>query len=235
MRWRRPDGSLVPPGVFIPAAEKSGLIAEIGEWVIREACRQMVRWRDAGHPRFVMAVNLSPVQFRRGTMESVIRDALADSGLAPDCLELEVTESTLIQDSERFILALQALKSLGIRISIDDFGTGYSNLSYLQRFSIDKLKIDQSFVRRLLDGPQQRAIVSAIIQIARSLDLTTTAEGIEDEATRQQLAELGCQQGQGYLFSKPLDAPAFERQVLVPAAPLPAPPGPDRPPAPPSA
>lgn len=232
VRWRSADGSLVPPGLFIPAAEKSGLIVEIGEWVIREACRQMVAWRRAGHPHFVMAVNLSPVQFRRGTMEAVIRDALADSGLAPDSLELEVTESTLVQDSEKFILALQGLKSLGIRISIDDFGTGYSNLSYLQRFSIDKLKIDQSFVRRLMDGPQERAIVSAIIQIARSLKLTTTAEGIEDEATRQQLAALGCLQGQGYLFSRPLDAQAFERDVLLPGGTLPAQRVPAPPPAP---
>ena len=235
VRWRSADGSLVPPGLFIPAAEKSGLIVEIGEWVIREACRQMVAWRQAGHPHCVIAVNLSPVQFRRGTMEAVIRDALADSGLAPDSLELEVTESTLVQDSEKFILALQGLKSLGIRISIDDFGTGYSNLSYLQRFSIDKLKIDQSFVRRLMDGPQERAIVSAIIQIARSLNLTTTAEGIEDEATRQQLAALGCLQGQGYLFSRPLDAQAFERDVLLPRAALPALRAPAPPPAPPSA
>jgi diguanylate cyclase len=235
VRWRGADGSLVPPALFIPAAEKSGLIVEIGEWVIREACRQMVAWRQAGHPPCVIAVNLSPVQFRRGTMEAVIRDALADSGLAPDSLELEVTESTLVQDSEKFILALQGLKSLGIRISIDDFGTGYSNLSYLQRFSIDKLKIDQSFVRRLMDGPQERAIVSAIIQIARSLNLTTTAEGIEDEATRQQLAALGCLQGQGYLFSRPLDAQAFERDVLLPGAALPALRAPAPPPVPPSA
>ena len=235
LRWRSADGSLVPPGLFIPAAEQSGLIVEIGEWVVREACRQMLAWRQAGHAHFVMAVNLSPVQFRRGTLESVIRDALNESGLPPDSLELEVTESTLIQDSEKFILALQGLKSLGIRISIDDFGTGYSNLSYLQRFSIDKLKIDQSFVRRLMDGPQERAIVSAIIQIARSLNLTTTAEGIEDEETRQQLAALGCLQGQGYLFSRPLDGPAFERQVLLAGGVLPAPPVPAPLPAPPSA
>ncbi len=214
IRWQSPEHGLVPPGQFIPAAEKSGLIVEIGEWVIREACRQMVLWQAAGHPAFVLAVNLSPVQFRRGNMESVIARALSDTGLAPGYLELEVTESTLIQDSEKFIVSLQRLKSLGIRISIDDFGTGYSNLSYLQRFSIDKLKIDQSFVRRLSDGPQEQAIVSAIIQIARSLKLTTTAEGIEDQATRQQLARLGCNQGQGYLFAKPMPPAQFEAQVL---------------------
>jgi EAL domain-containing protein (putative c-di-GMP-specific phosphodiesterase class I) len=168
-------------------------------------------------------------------MENVIRGALDASGLPAAQLELEVTESTLIQDSEKFIIALKGLKSLGIRISIDDFGTGYSNLSYLQRFSIDKLKIDQSFVRRLQDGPQERAIVSAIIQIARSLHLVTTAEGIEDEAVRQELLALGCAQGQGYLFSRPLDAQAFTAQVLVPGTVLPAPTAPPPPPAPPSA
>ncbi len=214
IRWQSAEGGLVAPGLFIPAAEKSGLIVEIGEWVLQEACRQSVAWQAAGYAPFVMAVNLSPVQFRRGTMEAVISGALADSGLAPQWLELEVTESTLIQDSERFIVSLQKLKGLGIRIAIDDFGTGYSNLSYLQRFSIDKLKIDQSFVRRLLDGPQDLAIVSAIIQIARSLQLSTTAEGIEDQATCDQLARLGCTQGQGYLFAKPMPAADFEKQLL---------------------
>jgi len=215
IRWVSADGTLVAPSSFIPAAEKSGLIVEIGAWVIQEACRQMVVWQQAGHAQFVMAVNLSPVQFRRGNVEAILEQALASSGLDPACLEVEVTESTLIQDSEKFIVALQKLKALGVRISIDDFGTGYSNLSYLQRFSIDKLKIDQSFVQRLLRGPQELAIVSAIIQIARSLNLATIAEGIEDQATRNQLQQLGCQQGQGYLFARPLSAAEFERQVLT--------------------
>jgi len=215
IRWVSADGTLVAPSSFIPAAEKSGLIVEIGAWVIQEACRQMVVWQQAGHAQFVMAVNLSPVQFRRGNVEAILEQALASSGLDPACLEVELTESTLIQDSEKFIVALQKLKALGVRISIDDFGTGYSNLSYLQRFSIDKLKIDQSFVQRLLRGPQELAIVSAIIQIARSLNLATIAEGIEDQATRNQLQQLGCQQGQGYLFARPLSAAEFERQVLT--------------------
>ena len=214
VRWQNAETGLMAPGLFIPAAEKSGLIVEIGEWVIHEACRQMVAWQAAGHARFVLAVNLSPVQFKRGNMEQLIEAALARSGLDPCWLELEVTESTLIQDSEKFIVSLQRLKALGIKISIDDFGTGYSNLSYLQRFAVDKLKIDQSFVRRLMNGPQDLAIVSAIIQIARSLQLVTTAEGIEDEAARQQLVDLGCEQGQGYLFAKPMPAAQFEAQLL---------------------
>ena len=218
IRWQRPQHGLVAPGQFIAAAEKAGLIVEIGEWVIREACRQAMLWQQAGHPPFVMAVNLSPVQFAHGTVEAVLAQTLADSGLAPRYLELELTESTLIQDSEKFIQSLQNLKAMGVGISIDDFGTGYSNLSYLQRFSIDKIKVDQSFVRRLLQGPQELAIVSAIIQIARSLNLNTTAEGIEDQATRDKLADLGCEQGQGYRFARPLPADAFAQQVLTRSA-----------------
>ncbi len=215
VRWNRDGKGLVPPSEFIPAAERSGLIVELGERVLHEACRQMAQWMASGLPAFTLAVNLSPVQFRRGDVEAVVASALAASGLNPALLELELTESTLIQDSETFIVSLQKLKALGLRIAIDDFGTGYSNLSYLQRFAIDKLKIDQSFVRQLMRGPQDQAIVSAIIQIARSLQLTTTAEGIEDDATRQRLAELGCLQGQGYLFARPMPAAQFEDWVCT--------------------
>ncbi|QTN30380.1 EAL domain-containing protein [Rhodoferax sp. AJA081-3] len=213
VRWQHTPHTLVPPGDFIPAAEKSGLIVELGEWVLREACRQMVAWQAAGREHFVMAVNLSPVQFRRGNIETVVAAALQQSGLNPACLELEITESTLVQDTETFIASLQHLKALGVKISIDDFGTGYSNLSYLQRFAVDKLKIDQSFVKRLLMGPQDRAIVTAIIQMAKSLNLSTTAEGIEDDATRQILLDLGCVQGQGYFFARPVPVAAFEQTV----------------------
>jgi diguanylate cyclase (GGDEF)-like protein len=213
VRWQQTPLTLVPPGDFIPAAEKSGLIVELGEWVLHEACRQMVAWQSAGRENFVMAVNLSPVQFRRGNIEAVVGAALRQSGLNPACLELEITESTLVQDTETFIASLQHLKALGVKISIDDFGTGYSNLSYLQRFAVDKLKIDQSFVRRLQGGAQDRAIVTAIIQMAKSLNLSTTAEGIEDDATRQILLDLGCVLGQGYFFAKPVPVAAFDQTV----------------------
>lgn len=213
IRWQQTPHALVPPGDFIPAAEKSGLIVDIGAWVLVEACRQMAAWQAAGREQFVMAVNLSPVQFRRGNIEAVVAAALRQSGLNPACLELEITESTLVQDTETFIASLQHLKALGVKISIDDFGTGYSNLSYLQRFAVDKLKIDQSFVKRLLQGPQDRAIVTAIIQMAKSLNLSTTAEGIEDEATRQILVELGCGQGQGYFFARPVPGVVFDQTV----------------------
>lgn len=213
VRWQHTPQALVPPGDFIPAAEKSGLIVELGAWVLGEACRQMVAWQAAGHGHFVMAVNLSPMQFRRGKIEAVVGAALQHSGLNPACLELEITESTLVQDTESFIASLRNLKALGVKISIDDFGTGYSNLSYLQRFAVDKLKIDQSFVKRLQQGPQDRAIVTAIIQMAKSLNLSTTAEGIEDDATRQILLDLGCLQGQGYFFARPVHADAFAHAV----------------------
>ena len=220
IRWRHPQRGMLGPNRFIPAAESSGLIVEIGEWVLNEACRQMKVWRAAGLPAFVLSVNLSPVQFRRGNLEVMVAAALQRYGVPAQCLELELTESLLLQDSARFIDSLAGLKALGVRLSIDDFGTGYSNLSYLQRFHVDKLKIDQSFVRKLQDSAQDRAIVTAIIQMAKSLQLLTTAEGIEDEGTRQLLAQLGCDQGQGYWFARPLVAAefaAYAQRGCVPA------------------
>jgi diguanylate cyclase (GGDEF)-like protein len=217
IRWQHPVRGLMPPGLFIPAAEKSGFIVELGEWVLREACRQMVEWQAQGVPRFVLAINLSPVQFRRGDIVGLVADALRLSGLEPQLLELEITESTLIQDADKFLVMLQGLKSLGVRLSIDDFGTGYSNLVYLQRFNVDKLKIDQSFVRSLVRGGQDQAIVSAIIQMARSLNLSTTAEGIEETSIQDLLQSLGCDCGQGYLIARPLSATDFARFVQAPA------------------
>ena len=221
IRWRRPESGLVLPGMFIDAAERSGLIVEIGEWVLEEACRQLVEWQAAGCGEFTMAVNLSVVQFRRGNVDEVVRRVLDRTGLNPACLELELTESTLVDDADNFILALQRLKALGVKLSIDDFGTGYSNLSYLQRFSVDKLKVDRSFIVRLNNSQQDRAIVDAIVQIARSLDLVVTAEGIEDPTLVQALIDMGCAQGQGYLFGKPQPTSEFVRLLqLAPDAAL---------------
>ncbi len=219
VRWRRPDCGLVMPGMFIDAAERSGLIVDIGAWVLEEACRQLVEWQQSGCGEFTMAVNLSVVQFRRGNVDEVVQGVLERTGLRAGCLELELTESTLVDDADTFILALQRLKALGVRLSIDDFGTGYSNLSYLQRFSVDKLKVDRSFIVRLDNSPQDRAIVDAIVQIARSLDLVVTAEGIEDASVVQALIEMGCAQGQGYLFGKPQPAAEFERLLQLPDSP----------------
>ena len=166
-----------------------------------------------------MAVNLSVVQFRRGNVDDVVCRVLQRTGLRAGCLELELTESTLVDDADTFILSLQRLKALGVRLSIDDFGTGYSSLSYLQRFSVDKLKVDRSFIVRLNNSGQDRAIVDAIVQIARSLDLVVTAEGIEDGSVVQALVEMGCAQGQGYLFGKPQSAADFESLLQLPGDP----------------
>ena len=215
VRWQHPESGLLAPAHFIAAAEKSGLIVELGEWVLHEACAQLARWLAAGQGELVMAVNLSPIQFRRGDIDQVVQRALQQSGVPARLLELEITESTLIQDSEKFMQTLHKLKALGVRIAIDDFGTGYSNLSYLQRFAIDKLKIDRSFVARVHQSAQDRAIVKAIIQLAQGLALTTTAEGLENPEDTRTLLALGCQLGQGYLFARPQDATAFEKHLAT--------------------
>ena len=217
IRWQHPEKGLLAPGEFIAAAEKSGLIIEMGEWVLREACRQVALWHSSGCEPFVISVNLSPIQFRRGNIDLMVQNALRESGLAPECLELEITESSLVQDMDKFMESLQRIKALGVKISIDDFGTGYSNLSYLQRFSVDKLKIDRSFVMRILKGPQERALVAAIIQMAKSLNLSTNAEGIEEDAIRRELLLLGCDLGQGYYFSRPQTPEEFELLIHSPA------------------
>ncbi len=209
LRWQHPDHGLLPPGRFIPIAEDSGLIVPIGEWVIQQACRQAKRWEDAGLPSFVVAVNLSAVQFRRGNVEQTIQQALAESGLSPARLELELTESILIQNVESVLTTVQRLKQLGVKLAIDDFGTGYSSLSYLKRFDIDKLKIDRSFIRDLASDPDDAAIVHAIIRMAHSLNLLAIAEGVETPELLQQLRMFGCDEAQGYHFARPMPADEF--------------------------
>ncbi len=210
LRWRHPDLGLVSPARFIPLAEESGLIVPIGAWVLQEACRQAVAWQRAGLPPLTVAVNMSAVQFRRGDVEQIVEQALADTGLAPQWLELELTESILLQNVESVLAMVQRLKRKGVRLSIDDFGTGYSSLSYLKRFDIDKLKIDQSFVRNLASDPDDAAIVRAVIQMARSLGLRTIAEGVEDEAMVASLCRFGCDEVQGYLLGRPMPAEQME-------------------------
>jgi len=210
LRWTHPERGNIPPGRFIPVAERSGQVVELGEWVLDEACRQLRTWRGTPFEGLTISVNVSTVQFKRGTLEAVVAQALDKHGVPPGSLELEVTESALIHDPEGFVETLHGLKHLGVRLSIDDFGTGYSNLSYLQRFEVDKLKIDQSFVRRLGERESDRAIVRAIIQMAKSLNLVTTGEGIENETTRALLIELGCDQGQGYALGRPQPVERFQ-------------------------
>ncbi|MDZ4073916.1 MAG: EAL domain-containing protein [Hylemonella sp.] len=210
LRWQHPEFGLVHPARFVPVAEDSGLIVPIGDWVIREACRQAQAWQSAGLPAMMMAVNLSAVQFQRGSVEDTVVQALAGTGLEPSRLELELTESILIQDVEQVMATVRRLKQLGVRLAIDDFGTGYSSLSYLKRFDIDKLKIDQSFIRDLASDPDDAAIVRAIIQMAHSLDLLTIAEGVETPDLLQQLQSFGCDEAQGYHFARPMPAAEFE-------------------------
>ncbi len=218
IRWKHPVRGFVSPGEFIPLAEETGVIIPLGEWILREACRIAAGW--PGDVR--IAVNLSPRQFRHSDLTQLVRSALRTSGLAAARLELEVTESVFLEATPAINATLSKLREMGVRLSLDDFGTGYSSLSYLRRIAFDKIKIDQSFVR---DLPQERgaaAIVSAIIDMATSLDMTITAEGVETDAQRACLLEQGCHEFQGYLFSKPLPAEqaaalARSRQLL-PAA-----------------
>lgn len=211
VRWNRPYHGTVMPVNFISIAEESGLIVPLGTWVLREACRQAASWSQAGWGPMVVAVNISPVQFRRGNLENEVLAALKDSGLAPGGLELELTESLLLENADSVLATVRRLKALGVQLSIDDFGTGYSSLSYLQRFNVDKIKIDRSFVMNLLEDQSQEAIVRAIIQMARSLHLKTIAEGVEDAALAEKLRDLGCDEAQGYFYAKPLHVAALEQ------------------------
>lgn len=211
IRWQHPLDGLVPPAKFIQLAEQSGHIVQIGEWVINEACRQAKAWLDHGSPPLVMAVNLSAVQFRHGNVLELVSAALLATGLSPDRLELELTESILLQDVEATVKTLHGLKALGVKLSIDDFGTGYSSLSYLKQLAVDKLKIDQTFVRDMLTDSDGAAIVKAIIQLGHTLQLDVIAEGVETDAQLAFLAASGCDEVQGYLFSRPVPPEQFAR------------------------
>ncbi len=210
VRWQRPEVGLVMPGDFIDVAEESGLIVPLGTWVLREACRQAVAWRQAGWPDLVMAVNLSTVQFRRGGIEAEVLAALEASGLPAAALELELTESILLECAAEVLATVSAWKAAGIQLLIDDFGTGYSSLAYLKRFPVDKLKIDRSFITGMADHAADRAIVQAILDMAGGLKLRTTAEGVEDATQARQLRLMGCDEAQGYLYSPPLAAEDLE-------------------------
>jgi diguanylate cyclase (GGDEF)-like protein/PAS domain S-box-containing protein len=199
VRWRHPTRGMVSPGIFIPPAEESGLINPVGEWVLREACREAASW-----PRpLQVAVNLSPVQFRHGDLAGLVHSILLETGLKPQRLELEITESALIGDFSRAIAILRRLKAIGVKIAMDDFGTGYSSLSYLQSFPFDKIKIDQTFISNLHRNPQSAAIVRAVIGLGRGLYLPVVAEGVETEEQRAFLARENCQEIQGYLIGRP--------------------------------
>ncbi len=209
VRWKTEDSGMVMPGDFIPLAEETGLINEIGEWVLREGCRQAREWQDMGLPKRRMAINLSARQFSDRAFLDMVTRVLADTRLEPSCLELEITESQVMRQTEGMIMLLNRLSEMGIQLAIDDFGTGYSSLSYLKRLPIQKLKIDQSFIRDITVDPNDTAIVVAIINMARSLDLETIAEGVETAGQLALLRSKGCRIGQGFYFSAPVRAEAL--------------------------
>jgi diguanylate cyclase (GGDEF)-like protein/PAS domain S-box-containing protein len=211
LRWHHPRRGMISPAEFIPVAEETGLINELGQFVLNTACMEAAKWPD--HIR--VAVNVSPVQFRSQTLALNVAAALAASGLAASRLELEITEAVLMRDDEAALATLHQLRALGVRIALDDFGTGYSSLSYLQRYPFDKIKIDRSFIRDLAEEGASSAIVEAVVNIAAASNMTTTAEGVEQQWQRELLRELGCTEMQGFLFSPAVSA-AELRRLLMP-------------------
>ncbi len=214
LRWQHPEKGMISPGDFIPMAEETGLIVTIGEWVLRQACAQAVAWQQAGCAPLRMSVNMSARQFAQKNLVYMVATVLQETGLEPCWLDLEITESILMNDVDSAILVMMELHRLGIQLSIDDFGTGYSSLAYLKRFPIDTLKIDQSFVRDVVSDKNDAAIASSIIGLAQNMSLNVIAEGIEDEDQRRFLRERGCRYGQGYLFGRPQPHRSIGRRLL---------------------
>jgi len=209
LRWQTPDGKFISPDRFIPIAEYSGLIIDLGEWVLRTACRELVDLRKAGHRDFMMSINVSQVQFRHPHFLDMLRQALDDTGAPPEHIELEITESMAMEEPDLLIKMLGQIKQTGVSIAIDDFGTGFSSLSYLQRLQIDRLKIDRAFVTEITGSARGSSIAEMVIQLGRNLGLSVIAEGVEDERQAQILQALGCPLAQGFLFARPMTATAL--------------------------
>jgi EAL domain-containing protein (putative c-di-GMP-specific phosphodiesterase class I) len=215
IRWEKPLTGLVPPNEFIPILEETGLIHAVGQWAMRKAVADYLRWRNAGLPAVRLSVNVSPLQLRQRDFVAEVERTV---GLDPESaagLELEITEGVIMEDIVHSITSLNAIRALGVTVAIDDFGTGFSSLSYLAKLPVDSLKIDRSFVIEMTSGPEGLALVSTIISLAHSLRLIVVAEGVETEAQSQLLGLLNCEQMQGFLFSKPLPAEVFESQFLA--------------------
>jgi diguanylate cyclase (GGDEF)-like protein len=209
LRWNSPRRGVVQPDDFVPLLEETGMIAEIGGWVLREACRQGATWRQAGHA-IGMSVNISARQLDTDDFVLNVRDALQNSGLEPAALTLEITETTIMRDTEETVRRLRAVKQLGVRIAIDDFGTGYSSLSHLQQFPVDALKIDRSFIARLTQSPEGETLIRMLVQLGKAMSIETLAEGIERQHELSLLKDERCDSGQGFLFARPLDAATAE-------------------------
>jgi EAL domain-containing protein (putative c-di-GMP-specific phosphodiesterase class I) len=209
LRWHHPVRGMVPPGIFIPLAEEIGAIKAIDEWVLREACREAASWPNP----LSIAVNLSPIDFRRNDIPAMILSVLLETGLNPQRLEVEITEGVLIDDFDRTIAVLRRIKNLGVRIAMDDFGSGYSSLSYLQSFPFDKIKIDQTFVAKIGSGGPAAAIIHAILGLGHALALPVIAEGVETEEQLSFLVKEGCNEVQGFLIGRPSPIALYQHVV----------------------
>jgi len=218
LRWEHPELGMVSPGVFIPIAERIGVIADMGDWVLETACDQMAQWHRSGLDGLALSVNISGRQFAGDTLVDKVRDVLRATGLPPGCLELELTETLLMEDNEHSQATIARLKALGVTIALDDFGVGYSSLSYLKQFTLDTLKVDRAFTSEMLTSAESEAIVRATFDIARALNLRTVAEGVETRPQASFLAELGCDVLQGFYFAKPM--PAESLLAFATAAPI---------------
>jgi len=217
LRWRHPRRGIVQPEDFVPLLEETGMINEVGGWVLREACRQVSEWRGAGH-EVGIAVNVAACQLESDGFVEEVRESLAEAGLEPEQLTIEITETAIMSNAEETARRLERIKELGVRVAIDDFGTGYSSLAYLQRFPVDALKIDRSFIARLREGPEGETLIRTLIQLGESLSIETLAEGIEHSSDLSVLRDERCGAGQGFLFARPLDSDACERFLRDSAA-----------------
>jgi EAL domain-containing protein (putative c-di-GMP-specific phosphodiesterase class I) len=213
IRWDHSQRGVIQPDEFIPLLEEIGMIIEVGAWVLREACRQAASWRNAGHP-IGMAVNVSGRQLDSDELVTEVREAIASSGLDPHALTLEITETMLMRNADDTARRLRAIKELGVRIAIDDFGTGYSSFAHLQRFPVDALKIDRSFIHRLTDNSEGETLIRTLVQLGKALSIETLAEGIEQPAELSLLRDEQCDSGQGFLFAQPLTAEAASEFLL---------------------
>jgi len=216
IRWLHPARGLIPPGEFMAVVNTSGISDRIADWVLQTACRQARVWELAGHPLRV-GINLSPSQLQSGDLAKTVAEQLAATGVTPQLIELEVTEDILLTDEQRVLDTFLRIQKLGVRLVFDDFGTGYASLSYLKKFPLDGLKIDRSFVRDVLTDSDDAAIVSSTIGLSKQLGLSVIAEGIENRATADLLATMGCEEGQGYYFGKPMPFAALQEQCLTPS------------------
>src|SRR3990170_3631564 len=214
IRWRSPKRGLVVPAEFNPIAEETGLIIPIGEWVLQQACRQARAWQDRGLNGLTVAVNISAVQWQQSNLVDIVANALQESGLDPSSLELELTETVVMQNAAETIVMFDRIDAMGVRLSIDDFGTGYSSLAYLKRFPLSSLKIDRAFINDLTIDADDALITKAMINLSHDLNLSVVAEGVETEAQLSFLRAHGCDVLQGYYFSKPLDASQCEQFMM---------------------